>query len=914
VSSLPRSERPATRALRGREVELAAIDACLTAVVGGRGSAILVDGRGGFGKTRLLEEATALAERRGVAVTRLAPEPDSAPDATASAAARPRELELEALEARLERESLRGPLLVCLDDLQWADELTVLAVRRLPRRLAALPIVWLLAARGDELNDRTQDALAALGPLLERMALGGLAADGVAQVVLDRIGVPGGDELLDLAGQLGGSPFRITELLTGLIEEDLVQERDGRAELVEHRLPSRVRDDMDARLERVTPEARRVARVGAVLGRRFKVSILGLMLTAVPATLLGPIQELLGAGLLIDEGIALAFMHDLIREAVLDTVPPSSRRTIERQAVDTLLASGAPPAAVARQLADSAVPGDAEAVALLHRAAHAVGAVDPDGAAALAGRALELAGPDDPLRGPLVSEIALALHAAGRVDEGRAFADAALGQALPPEQEAAVHLSISGMFTLSNDVRSTAGRRALALPGLSDVMRARLLTRLVHNVLASGRLAEAGALAAEARATLGPVGDPVAGFALAVADVGLAYAEGRYRVALARADAALALSGQADDDARIRLMQQWRAEILLVLDRFDEAEHIARDHLAANQRDGQLFAVRLWEDWRGRLLLGAGRLDDAAAALGSLAVDGEPRPIVNGADGGALGALWRVARHSGQADLTEHAARLADGVVASGTPDVRRHAAWLLAQHAGALDDLAGAREALSVLAELDEDMPLAAFPTDPTAWPQLVRVARAADAAALAARAVAVAEERARRGGAGVILAAARHARGLHDGDADALEDAVAAFAAGPWRLAHASALEDLGRARLARGERDAAVSAWGAALDHYAGCAATSDVARVRGRLRAIGVRRRLVGPARPATGWDALTDSEVAVVRAVSEGLTNREVAEAMFVSPHTVKAHLAHAYAKLAIGSRVELARIVLDRGR
>ncbi len=80
------------------------------------------------------------------------------------------------------------------------------------------------------------------------------------------------------------------------------------------------------------------------------------------------------------------------------------------------------------------------------------------------------------------------------------------------------------------------------------------------------------------------------------------------------------------------------------------------------------------------------------------------------------------------------------------------------------------------------------------------------------------------------------------------------------------------------------------------------------MRGRLRKHGVRRRLVARERPANGWAAMTDSELAIARLVADGLTNREVAEQLFVSPHTVSSHLRSVFAKLDINSRLALARI------
>jgi DNA-binding CsgD family transcriptional regulator len=67
-----------------------------------------------------------------------------------------------------------------------------------------------------------------------------------------------------------------------------------------------------------------------------------------------------------------------------------------------------------------------------------------------------------------------------------------------------------------------------------------------------------------------------------------------------------------------------------------------------------------------------------------------------------------------------------------------------------------------------------------------------------------------------------------------------------------------------------------------------------------------------AEPETsGWAALTTSELTVARLVAEALTNREVAERLFVSPHTVNSHLRHVFLKLGITSRVELARVARD---
>ena len=91
-----------------------------------------------------------------------------------------------------------------------------------------------------------------------------------------------------------------------------------------------------------------------------------------------------------------------------------------------------------------------------------------------------------------------------------------------------------------------------------------------------------------------------------------------------------------------------------------------------------------------------------------------------------------------------------------------------------------------------------------------------------------------------------------------------------------------------------------------------AERDAARVRGLLRARGVRPAASGP-RSAPEWPELTESELAVVGLVTRGATNREVAERLYLSPYTVNSHLRHVFTKLGIRSRVELARLAAERG-
>ena len=659
----------------------------------------------------------------------------------------------------------------------------------------------------------------------------------------------------------------------------------------------------------MTPEARELVSVASILGRRFTFASLQRMLDAPATRLLSPVDELLRSGVLVEDGQYLAFRHDLLREGILAALPASVRLALERQAADVLLASGAPPVEVALRLADAARPGDAEAIGILLRAVHALGGSDPEAAAELARRTLELMPRDDPQRAPLVAETAILLHAAGRADEAVHFADTALRQLLSPAEESEVRLSISGMFSLSADERAAANRQALALAGLTPRDRAPHQARLIHNVLAAGRWNEVRRLRAELEDEIRVHGDEATRYVLIGAEAGMLYGEARFTEANALMETAARIAADEGDDARLTIAEQWRSETLGALDRLQEAMALSAQGLARAQRESQAWAIHLWEQWRGRELSHLGHFQDAIAMLEASFRPGEVRPSFGANDASALTALTRAALHVGDRRNLQRCEEIALRALTGGTPELRRHAGWVLAQQAMATGDPTRAHAYLTELAgSVDDDEPiLPSLPMDPTDQPHTVRIALAAGDVALARRSVSLAEYRAAiNPDVASIVGAARHARGLLDGDAGALEEAVAAYEGGPRRPALASALEDA--AVVALGDHERSVSLLNRALELTNEMDARWDSHRLRRRLRGLGVRRRMVTAARPTVGWEALTASELAVVRAITGGMTNREAAEALFLSPHTVGSHLRHVFAKLSINSRVELARM------
>jgi DNA-binding CsgD family transcriptional regulator len=319
----------------------------------------------------------------------------------------------------------------------------------------------------------------------------------------------------------------------------------------------------------------------------------------------------------------------------------------------------------------------------------------------------------------------------------------------------------------------------------------------------------------------------------------------------------------------------------------------------------------MFETWHGRMLLRTGRLSEALAVLeGRYALeDGTHADAVLDAVG--IVALGRLAIHIGDTRQARRLADIAEVMLERGTPAVRRHAAWLLALFALAEGDAEAAQGRLRAPTEPDGRAILPRFPLDIADEVPLARVGLASHDDELAQLALSNSQRRAELNpGVASITATMAHVRGLVARSTSDLREAVDLFERTPRRLELAAALEDLGVDLIAT-DREAAIDALGRTLALYAELGATWDAGRVRSRLRELGVRRRLVAAEPETNGWAAMTSSELAVAQLVAEGLTNREVAERLFVSPHTVNSHLRHVFAKLRINSRVELARLARD---
>jgi DNA-binding CsgD family transcriptional regulator len=916
--------------LRGREQETATVRRCLEQVRSGTGGVIVIEGSPGLGKTRLLEECNAIATGMSFRTGLGSAEPGRSADelgplfdalfeghlpladrrALSDLHASPEFLFwlLQDVQSIIEEAALGSPLLICLDDLQWAGTTCAVAMRQLPQRLASLPVAWVLAFRPEQGLHEVQDAKARLLETgADLIRLGPVEREAVAQIAADVLGVDADDELLRKAERVQGNPFLLVEFFRGLQDDHIVTVQSGKASLLVDRLPHRLSVSMRRRLAAMSPTSERVATVACGLGRRFTLHELTAMTSISISDLMLPVNDLLHADIFAVDEDYFTFRHDLIREAVRGSIPGPVRRALDRQAADVLIERGALPTEVASQLAESAEPGDDAAIEIILRAAQVLANSDPNGAAQLAATALDLA-PMNTLRGPLVACRAVCLFAAGQADEGKRFADSALRQALPAREEARVRFSIASMFDISPEIRAENARAGLALPGLSTDARASLSCALYHSLSVAGHTEEAMEVETSAREAAYSSGDPASWLRFEVPEAGLKYQALQFERAFDIVDVAVRRDHAGQEDARARLAHILRSWTLAALDRFDEVMQELEESIAAAQQDRQNWALRVFETTRGRQNLQMGELTDAGAALeGHFAVD-EAHLIQGTLHAPAVVALGKLKIHAGDEVGALEVAEIAKVMLRSSTPYVKHHAMWYLALLSLSQGDPMGAHVWLCSLGMEERLDVFPLYPHEVTDDAEQTRIAAAVGDEDLAEHIISTAQRRAELNpnvlSCGAALA---HCRGIWSESVDELRVAAMLYKKGPRPLAQASALEDLGMILTQHGNNTAAIEVLDEALTLTTRAGADWDASRIRARLRRLGVRRRQNRANRAKTGLESLTDTEAAVARLAAEGNTDKQIAEKLFISPHTAHTHLRHTFEKLGINSRVHLSR-------
>lgn len=944
---VPTTSRP----LRGCEGQLERIHIALQTTAESRqGGVMLLESPAGSGKTRLLLEAVTLAERLGFGVVDRfvcgAWQSDETnpvtPEAGRSARINPPQPDrlTAELQTKIDGHLRRGPVLVVLDDAQWADPLVLRTLSTLALKLRATSVLWLFAMRSEEaqsssnllLHNLTRDHRTDWLPALEP-----LSNDAVAELIGDVLDADPGEDVLALGESLGGSPRAVVNLALGLLDENCLRITDGAACLADEPLTSGITSAvasdpnahlplpflrlMHERLDQLSPYTRRVLQVAAVLGPTFSPHDLVEMLGDRPIQILGPVQEALTAGLLTSGPEEFVFQGEPIWRAVLGTVPPLMRSLLHRQAADMILARpDGTPAAAAVHLVHCAQADDSQAITTICEAAERLLPASPQAAAALALRGLEIIGPGRPEHITLATTATAALVRSGNLDRAVEVAEPAVAfrrsahQGQDPHEDGTwpLHAWLATALLLRGD--ADAVPRVFRNASPYDVGFARgagpgpcpVLLRL--NVL-SHTDETAAVAAAEDVLTAGETHtDGVRAAALNIQAMAR-WRDGRVDDALDLLDRAAALRGPLTSVWDVDPL--WNmAWILIRVRGLDKATAIVETvrRTTDSESNGVLAAIPLALRAWVRFACGDLAEAEADATVGIRSSIEVQMPLC---EPHLRAVLVAVALRRG--DLALALERLTElEATASGEHD---RSCWAMRCLITAQVTAArrGAESALEVLREVrhDPDKRRQLVLEDPTATAWCVRTALAAGDREIATLIATSAEEiSAATCSHPAVAAGAAHGRALLDCDSETLAG-VAKEYGDPWGAA--SATEDLGVLVCAT-DRERAIAAFNDAMAAYDELGAVWDSARVRKRLRRLGVRRRHWNPvARPQTGWDSLTGAEEKVTRLVARGLTNRQVASELFISPHTVGFHLRQIYRKLAIRSRVDLARIVCAPG-
>ncbi|MEU5217378.1 AAA family ATPase [Streptomyces sp. NPDC020807] len=950
--------------LRGRDAELAFVEGRLDALVRGEGGIVRVEGPAGIGRSRLLAEAATAARRRGVRVFEGAatpgvtsgaslppetpvPQVSPVPQVTPASEAPPvpgiplvplgplleavltggdplasgrrlRDLAaapgqrfwlLQELGDRLREAAGKAPLLVVLDDLQWCDDLTLLTFRTLAAALSSHPVLWLVAVRGGTVPPGVRTTLDRIRTAGAReLVLDPLDDGAVARIAEDVLGAAPDPDVLRLARRAEGVPQLLVELL-GRLREEAVTIGNGTAGLPAGPPAPRQLPSVARRLDQLSGDARELVRAAAAAGGTVTVARLADLLGSSPAGLITALREALDADLLAESGDHLAFRHDLVRESVQAGLLPLPRQAPRREVAGP--APGTP--------ADAAAPhpnadADATEAARLRTEAAELAPTAPADAAERGLKALELVGAAAPERPALLAETIPLLWQTGRAAQARDLGTAALAAGgLGSEGEALVRLALARLSVPFDFSEAVAQARAgAALPGISATVRGRLLAMLAVGLSMSGEHAVAEQVAEQAWETAAATGDRGAEATLTTVRSAVSFHRMALTEAFRQAERSAALADALGVSTSLWVPEAlWHALLSNTTGRTAEALAVAEEGIRITGEQGRTAATRMWRMTRSRVLLEAGRLAEARTDCEAATAPDDPGPG-NLADVTLRYVMLRVALHTGDRAAVRTYAAEARRMRDDEAPVVRHFGSWMLALTA----DFDGSPD--RAMAELDgvmtspaEARPAYAGLVDPADAPVLVRLALRAGAFERAAQTVAQAERRAALNpGFPFLAATAAHARGLLDNDLTLLVRAVRLFEDSPRVLARASALEDAGR-RLAATRRSEAVPYFETGLALWERAGAERDVARVRRRLRAAGVRKR-PAPAGADHAWPELTAAETRVVRLVARGLTNRQAAEELSLSPHTVGSHLRRAFTKVDVTSRAELTRLVRQR--
>ncbi len=842
-----------------REAALGTLRAALELARSGEGRLVLVAGEAGIGKTALVRafcaEITDADVHWGACDALFTPRPlgpflDLAAEANGELNAAVSSGGPHEVVAALLTAAARRPAVVVLEDIHWADEATLDALRLLARKIERASVLVVASYRDEERTRPLQVVLGELAtrPGVERVPISGLSRTAVAELAAERE-----IDARELHRQTNGNPFFVTEVLAS---------HNGP-------IPATVRDAVLARAAVLGATARQLVDAVAVAPPRAELWLL----EALVPEALDTLDDCLASGILAGSAGAVAFRHELARLAIEESVEPRRARRLHRRALEALAdpPSGSPDAA---RLAHHAEAADDRAGVLVHAVAAAEQAATLGAyreAAAQYARALRFADELSPNeRATLLERQSDAYY---MTDEQR--------QAIAVLEQAVELHSRAG----------DAGREAAAL------------SRLVPYLTCRGQLATAERVTIRAIELL--EGQPESGH-LAEASNAMALLSayrGDDRAVVEWGARALELATRfhapaAMIQASIRL---GTAELFGdpgAHERLERVIELARQHelpdLVANAMHNLALAAMVHgshaeaERWLGE---GLAYSDERELDLWRLAL---------------LALRVRFELDCGQwTEATETAARIVAEIRDSPEPRlVARIVVALVRARRGDPDTGSLLDEARAIVDEATDPGWRAALDC---AVAEIAWLEQRAEGARNAT-------EAGQEAGASAELAYWRHKNGIDDEIPRGLDDPWSLQRRGDWRAAAAAwqARGRPYERALALSEADedeALREAHGAFLELGARPLAAMVARRLRERGVRVGRGPRATTSANPA----ALTAREVEVLQLVAEGNRNAAIAERLFLSPRTVDHHVSAILRKLEVGSRGEAAARAVQLG-
>jgi DNA-binding CsgD family transcriptional regulator/tetratricopeptide (TPR) repeat protein len=912
----------------------------------GEGTVVWIEGEPGIGKSSLVIEALSVAGQPGwdvgwggadqltrlplrvmqdcLAVRAGSPDPRRA-HAASLLRDRPADGDtslngMEVLLTLVDRLCAAAPTVLVLDDVQWADEASLAVWHELAASISQLRLLLIGTCRP---TPRTPVVQQVRSSVVRRggkvVTLGPLPEADVTALVTALVGASPGDGLRRLTMQAAGNPLYVRELVDTLLREQAVQINPvAEVALRPDQIPVSLAGVLDDRLASVSAETAQLLRTAALLGGRFAVTDLAVVLRRPVSHLAADLQEAVAAGIVDGADADLAFRHPLIRQALYESMPEALRTALHAEAARELAAAGADVLSVGQQLFAARRPGGGWARGWLAQVAPALTSRAPQLAVGLLRQELQEMRAGDEAADALIAGLIRALIAVGSSGEAAEQASRALTVMTNPARrgETSWLLAIARINAGGGDA-STVIRSALAAPGLPRLWQARLLALLALLERDATSVEVADSLARQALTVAEQAADPTA-MAQALHVRWLTHSVGRdHPAALTCIERALQVVG--DDPRHADLYSvalDARTFTLQNLDQWQQAELALGQAREFAQRTGRPDRAT----WAGAAVLRywLGQWDDALAELESDATD--QRGLVYSflrERWSALLAHGVSALIAGRREQSATASRHLSEGLALPIENVtdRENRDFLVAAHALSLEQSGKPRQAMLRLSELlprqDNEMTLI------HQWmPAMVRLALAVEdeqtarAAAQACQAEAAAETRPAR-----AAAASLRCSGLLESDPDRLLEAVAHYRAVGPALEIPAALEDLATVLAVRGRGGEARTALTEAVGLYEGMQARWDIRRAEGRLRPYGIRRGARGNRnpRPAFGWEALTPTEAKIAALVARGDSTSDIAGSLFLSRRTVQTYISHILTKLEVKSRVEIVREALRHG-